>query len=81
MFYFVASDSSDNVVASMETPNGNEVGRTLYTCYLEEDEEAMERVINSTKLQWKYFTQFSEQQEAYQGRIENDGTNYHSFGN
>lgn len=68
MFYFVASDKEGTVVVIIRTPaDGLEVGKTLYTYYQNEIEDAIERVVYSKQLQWKYFTEFYEEQTANLG--------------
>lgn len=81
MFYFVASDKEGIVIVIIRTPADRlEVGRTLYTYYRDEDEDAMERVVQSKRLQWRYFTEFDEEQTANQGRGKTNAAEPSSFG-
>ena len=64
------------MVVTVKTLNGNEVGKTFYTYYLDEDEEAMARVVNSERLQWDCFKEFKNQQGASQGSGENSTSKF-----
>ena len=60
-------------------PNGDEVGWTEYT-YVDEVEDAMEMVVNSTKLQWSMFNNFNEQQFVNEESGENSTVNTANLG-
>ena len=81
MFYFVASDKEGTVIVIIRTPaDGLEVGRTLYTYYRDEIEDAMERVVKCPRLAWDCFTEFHEEQTADQGGGTTNAAESSSFG-
>ena len=63
-------------MVTVKTLNGNEVGKTFYTYYLDEDEDLMTRLVNSKKLQWDCFNEFKNQQGASQGSEENSTSKF-----
>jgi len=62
-----------------ETPTGDEVGKTQFT-YVDKEEQEFRRFLQSTELQYSFFTRLAGQQGKLGGRGENVTENSDTFG-
>jgi len=78
-FQSIARAEPGTVPVVFETPTGDEVGKTQFT-YVDKEEQEFRRFLQSTELQYSFFTRLAGQQGKLGGRGENVTENSDTFG-